>query len=879
MTSRCPRIYAGPEVNGAITGAALRFLGRYNDSCNLIIALGDVAESRSIVRAAEVKALRSSDAFIVRSKRLASGVFQVACVGRSVRATGFALFEVFQQFGFAFLHPLNVVMPSSLPSPLPDLNLREEPRWEFRGTHYHTQHPLELTPVLNGYDSDGGHDDRVKWEASLPGWRKFLDWMLAQKQNYVEWLILGDRQESAASKDNFELSSERKHRFTQLIALAHERGLEVGADVPLVQQQQHALALLPDVSSSLEEDAVRIRSVVRWFIDCGFDHLGTEMGATEFSTGVSAQNQIYILNVVKEEIGPTRRLLVKHHCSTKQRVDGLPDPRPGHDGENINFNYISYYANPTIVAMPHTVQIYSLRDPAPTYGNVDFSDLRNWTRYLLQVGRPVVFYPETAYWVNYDSGVPLFLAPVYTKSRVEDALDLDSMSGPRPVLGQLNFESGWQWGYWLANSAQAAVAWQKLPDTTAVFDKMFRFVSAQVREPLVALLVDCADAQHSLLIKGIQDAPHLPGIGGGALTGIVYVMGSEGLSDLASLAARFLNEGAPQPDRLHFHDLWDSAPLAVVGWWPWRRHPEVARRQWYREHLRPLLSRMNSTFGSLARRFESLSPAPSVAEGSFRDLATTAKMLSLRCDQVLALYDHSVDCEPDAWSEVAAFFGHKDQSRTAWCDARLNDARDALQSGKSLVREREAWYGIADDASARQVFGWRPPNPTAYNFGYLWPVHHLFYWQRDQAIVEARVRNPCFASINDPIELGLRGGGGRFVRGSRSVLQTILINRLWKFGLGDCLNVPEAAPEPLAMVSDETSYGSSRRHTFVLASLAFLCVLFFVSERARSWVPLHVRLLGSRLCAFFICPCSARWCFSFSALGRVSYRNSDKRSA
>ena len=28
------------------------------------------------------------------------------------------------------------------------------------------------------------------------------------------------------------------------------------------------------------------------------------------------------------------------------------------------------------VSMPHTVQAYSLKDPAPTYGNANFSDLR-----------------------------------------------------------------------------------------------------------------------------------------------------------------------------------------------------------------------------------------------------------------------------------------------------------------------------------------------------------------------------------------------------------------------------------------------------------------------------------------------------------------------
>ena len=98
--------------------------------------------------------------------------------------------------------------------------------------------------------------------------------------------------------------------------------------------------------------------------------------------------------------------------------------------------------------MPHTVQSYSLMDDlAPTYGNRNFSDLRDWTAFLLKENRSVVFYPETAYWVNFDISVPLFLAPLYTLDRVEDGDTLDAMGRP---MGQLNFESGWQYGYWLA---------------------------------------------------------------------------------------------------------------------------------------------------------------------------------------------------------------------------------------------------------------------------------------------------------------------------------------------------------------------------------------------------------------------------------------------
>lgn len=111
----------------------------------------------------------------------------------------------------------------------------------------------------------------------------------------------------------------------------------------------------------------------------------------------------------------------------------------GYHGLNEIFVGISWK-----VSMPHTVQAYSLLDPAPTYGNTNFSDLSNsvntwnwevevdfffshrfgmnhfwieiwmfdavcsfefdclgnWTSFLLQQGRPVVFYPETCHVVD-----------------------------------------------------------------------------------------------------------------------------------------------------------------------------------------------------------------------------------------------------------------------------------------------------------------------------------------------------------------------------------------------------------------------------------------------------------------------------------------------
>ena len=40
------------------------------------------------------------------------------------------------------------------------------------GTHYHTQHPLELTNFLNGYDALGNTDDRERWREAWAAWEE-----------------------------------------------------------------------------------------------------------------------------------------------------------------------------------------------------------------------------------------------------------------------------------------------------------------------------------------------------------------------------------------------------------------------------------------------------------------------------------------------------------------------------------------------------------------------------------------------------------------------------------------------------------------------------------------------------------------------------------
>eukprot|EP00913_Durusdinium_trenchii_P007729 g7258.t1 len=99
-----------------------------------------------------------------------------------------------------------------------------------------------------------------------------------------------------ADAEPFELSSERFERLQILVSAAHAKGLEVGADVPLFLQQQHSLNLLPN-SGDYEAE---VRRRVQWLRAIGFDHLGTELGSTEFTRGLPATETIRLLNIIQE---------------------------------------------------------------------------------------------------------------------------------------------------------------------------------------------------------------------------------------------------------------------------------------------------------------------------------------------------------------------------------------------------------------------------------------------------------------------------------------------------------------------------------------------------------------------------------------------------
>lgn len=702
---------------------------------SLIISLGDASGARLLIGDAELEPL-GSEAFIVRSGEI-YGRRAIAARGNPPvpdrynlgvnRGVLYGAYALLEEIGFAFLHPLKPHIPKVLVLPPRNVNLVEKPYWPMRGIHIHTMHPIELTNLLNGWGKRGPGDNEG-WREMLPEWRLFLEWEIANRQNMVEWVPL-----AALSWEEFASSQIRKERFSELVRMAHEWGIAVGVDVPLALQQQHAWFAIRN-RGDLESELAQIRSRIDWLMEAGFDFLGSEMGTSEFLPTDDVRMVAWMDEAARylDERHGGKRMYMKIHCSTGQKATNYIDPETG---EPLNYNFLAHYADSRLGVMPHSVQFYSLDDPAPTYGNKDFGYMREFLQEEAGV-REVLWHPESAYWCTFDIDMPLFF-PLYAERRLYDLRTIarDELEGRvgrgkyagSRINGQMLFSSGWEWGYWLNDVIAARAAWN--PHMRTKSDRMaFRKALDPVvkifggaKDELRKILMDIVESERDLLILGK--------VGGLKPSGVIkrngqgYLEGWDSLDDLGDIIGilPFVDPIHAQPDRLQpvgIYDLFEPTPA-------------------YSE-VRPLLRGMADTFLALFNRFRSLDEMiPPSAREYFDELKDAMEITALRAAQIYGLYDYIY-----LWGESPSFRR-----------SRLESARCALDRAMQIAAGAARRYRVEPE----RVTGWYY-NPTSYGFGYLWTVKTLWYWWRDEGKAVMQPLRPGFMNIANPIDQAIGEG-------------------------------------------------------------------------------------------------------------------------
>jgi hypothetical protein len=716
----CVRLHIGDDVPLALASEIARLVALVEplgDDCALAIAIGGVndalgPEGYSIARAVDERGVVTLS--VSGQPATWTGIDTVA---RSPGGAAFGALALLEDLGFAFLHPLDPHVPAALDVDAV-VSRSSSPRWPVRNVHLHTSHPIELSELLNGFGPSFTTDDDAAFDAERAKWRAFLVWLVASGGNEVQWLLL----ESDAWSD-FALSSARQARLTALVDDCHAFGVSCGITVPIVQHQQHSFRLITEIGDPVAEEA-ELRARLAWVLAAGFDFLVTSTGTTEFTHPTATQMLGWmdlVTRVAADEHGVETRMNI--HVSHGQVAEPFVDPDTG---EPLNFNFLPSIADARLAVLPHTVQMYGLDDPAPTYGNESFGFMRDFLQ--REVGRRrVMFHPETAYWVSVDVDAPLFL-PVYAERRVADLQlladdeDLGLMgrnehAGAR-MQGQDVFTSGWEWGYWLNDLVALRATWDPQRDASTPDAALTKILAPLARtlgvhgDDVVQEIVGLAGDQRQLLIYGL--APDTLD----RLNGFAYLAGSDAFDDLAAIADRVGVDGPKtQPFRLGLVEM----------------RPAFHAPPRYTGEVDPLLAAMESAFS--ARALVVTSALAGNDAPYARELDDAFAITALRAAQVHALYD-SVD-----------------ERNNPLGPARLAEARAFLDDAVVIAARRaEAFRMSADDIAA-----WRD-NPTAYRFTYLWTARTLWYWWRDELLAAEAPASPCVMNIIDPADVALGEG-------------------------------------------------------------------------------------------------------------------------
>jgi hypothetical protein len=236
--------------------------------------------------------------------------------------------------------------------------------------------------------------------------------------------------------------------------------------------------------------------------------------------------------------------------------------------------------------------------------------------------------------------------------------------------------------------------------------------------------------------------------------GIAYLQGFEAFDDVLDVARDSgLVDATTQPDRLGLVEM--RNPL---------RPPPA-----YTGEIDLLLSHMVNVFQRSMNELDGLTASGPGVE-LFDEIKDAQRITLRRAEQLLGLYDF-VDRRFDL---------NQTQRRQS-----LAAARAALDDALAIVARREAHYRLP----VERVAAWRD-NPTCYAFTYLWTVHTLHYWWRDEGKAVDAPASPCYMNIINPATTAL----GEGLAQDTAQLVRDLTDGGFLSGATECLAAPSTEP-------------------------------------------------------------------------------------
>lgn len=317
----------------------------------------------------------------------------------------------------------------------------------------------------------------------------------------------------------------------------------------------------------------------------------------------------------------------------------------------------------------HTVMFYGLQDSStPVYRNKDFSHLRNLLIESKEY-RDTWYFPESAYWITFDNSVPMFLTP-YLDARLQDLLYCDSLG----IDGHLTFSSGWEWNYWLVDWSIARWCWNdnKQPEP-------LQYLKEVIKDNLVMDFVKKVNALQTDFIKNRQ---------------LIKVLTAQTITD--EIGGKLNLEFHPRPEYSYKY-IMNKATKEELSFLE-NKYIDV-------------LYRFTVAYANLKANYKLVSENKLVNE----------LLLSLDITAFRALHRNFT------LSYLMQYRENKLNKVKNTSNDLLEKADSVRLQALSFVEKQEKNYRYPTTSLAAEK-----KSKTVYNFGYLYPVSNLHFWQREE---------------------------------------------------------------------------------------------------------------------------------------------------
>lgn len=523
---------------------------------------------------------------------------------------------------------------------------------------------------------------------------------IEQVKEYIDWLVRNQQNYFEFNLLECQDLNTWVSYIKPVVDYAHARGVLIGLDLSLHMTQQKAFMLYKNFPNSLKTAKKQIEENLAILFEAPWDVITLETSTTEFTQGNQSKIQdlqLYITDLVVH----------KYHAHLANRQHVVQDKHMLKKGKPIDsLTTTEQQLDANRALFVHTVMFYGLTDSkAPVYKNENLLHLLDLLQEEQKV-RETWYYPESAYWVTFDNSVPMLLMP-YLQTRLDDILLMDSLD----VEGHLTFSSGWEWGYWLIDWSIARWSWKHQFNHKDLVPRATQF------------LTDIFHNQE--IVNQLNALAHLQQ---------KYIKEKE---LIRYMVAQTVTDEMPKPFNIEFH----PRPEKSYKWMRYKANrDDILMLE--QKAVQPLLE--FATIGeSLVQQLKLLSASTQQHKALLEELTTALSITNLRAKHKaqtlsLLLQKRKVQLTKDKTAHLEEYYKNAEKIR--------------LQAQK-LVKKQEQQYRYPLTSIARKM---EQGGTTAYNFGYLYPVSNLHFWEREEEQVKQDKYGPFFMSIWDiPRILGI----------------------------------------------------------------------------------------------------------------------------